>query len=148
MFSRIMVGAALVLTALTGALAAPAQASTSAGNVGVAAARYVNLSSTDLCPSGGYFCVYEGVDLYGAGVAFLATEANWNAIPSDVRWISNRARSGQNLGTPGALDDVWAYPLPNFGNSSSYPAVCVANYTNYLNWGTLRPESNKWVNNC
>jgi hypothetical protein len=147
MFSRIMVGAAMVLTAMAGVLAAPAQANPVAENVGIAADRYVNLSATDFCPEG-YFCAWEGADLVGRGVGFFATETNWGAIPSEFRWINNFARSGSNNGTAGALDDVWAYPLPNFGNSSSFPAVCLPNGFENTNWGALRPESNRWVNNC
>ena len=147
MFSRIMVGAALVLTAMAGVFVGPAQANPAAENVGIAADRYVNLGTADLCPVG-YFCAWEGVELVGRGVGFYATESNWGAIPTAYRWINNFARSGSNNGTPGSLDDVWAYPLPNFGNSSSFPAVCVGNRSANRNWGALRPESNRWVDNC
>lgn len=147
MFSRIMVGAALLLTAFAGVLAAPAQATPSTtSDVGVAAARYINLSETDFCVDG-YFCAFEGAGLWGRGVGFYATESNWGAIPTEFRWINNFAKSGWNDGIAGSLDDVWVYPLPNFGNSSSYPAVCMPVY-GYGDWGALRPESNKWVNNC
>ena len=148
MFSRIMVGAALLATAFAGVLAAPAQAAPStSGNVGVAAARYINLSATDPCYEG-YFCAFTDINLAGPGVAFYATEANWNAIPSEFRWISNNARSGTNWGTPGPLDDVTAYPLPNFVNSSSYPAACIPSRLWNNNWGALRPESNRWSDSC
>lgn len=148
MFSRIMVGAALLATAFAGVLAAPAQAAPStSGNVGVAAARYINLTESDPCYAG-YFCVTTETYLWGNGVAFYATEANWNTIPSEYRWISNKARSGTNWGTPGSLDDVTAYPLPNFGNSSSYPAACLWNNSDNYDWGALRPESNRWVDSC
>lgn len=147
MFSRIMVGAAMVLTAMAGVLAAPAQASPAAENVGIAADRYVNLGTTDPCPEG-YFCAFEETNIVGRGVGFFATESNWGAIPAQYRWINNFAKSGWNNGTTGSLEDVWAYPLPNFGNSSSFPAVCVPNKWVNSNWGALRPESNRWVNNC
>lgn len=148
MFSRIMVGAALLLTAFAGVLAAPAQAAPStSSNVGVTAARYINLSATDPCYDG-YFCAFTDINLVGTGVAFYATEANWNTIPAEFRWISNKARSGANWGITGSLDDVTAYPLPNFVNHSSYPAACLPNLTANSNWGALRPESNRWSNSC
>jgi hypothetical protein len=146
MFSRILVGAVMVLTAMAGALAAPAQASP-AGNVGVAAARYVNLSPSDWCPDG-YFCAFEEQGIIGRGVGFYATEANWGAIPSEFRWINNRARSGWNVGTFGPLDDVRVYSLPNFVDASGFPGTCIPVGELDGDWGNLRPESNKWFDNC
>ncbi|HEX6353600.1 peptidase inhibitor family I36 protein, partial [Actinophytocola sp.] len=140
MFSRIMVGAVLVLTAMAGALVAPAQANPS-GSAGVTAARYINLGPTDLCPDG-YFCAYEGTGLVGRGVGFFATESDWGAIPTQFRWINNTARSGENWGFTGTLDDVRAYPLRNFQNDPRWPAVCLPNVSQNFDWGTLRPESN------
>ena len=146
MFSRLLVGAVLVLTALAGALAAPAQASPSA-NVGIAAARYVNLSPSDWCPDG-YFCAFEEQGIIGRGVGFFATEANWGAIPSEFRWINNRARSGWNKGYYGGLDEVFVYPLPNFTHMPSIHGTCIRVGTLKGDWGTLRPESNKWLTDC
>jgi hypothetical protein len=146
MFSRKTVGVLLAMTALFGVFTAPAQANP-ASNVGVAEPRYIHIANSATCPRG-YFCAYEGWFATGRGVGFYATETNWGAIPAEFRWINNWAVSGWNAGIPGALDDVWAYPLPNFVNHPSYPAVCTPNGHIYIDWSPLRPESNRWVNNC
>jgi hypothetical protein len=142
-----MVGAALLLTAFAGVLTAPAQAAPSTSNVGVAAARYINLGLTDFCVDG-YFCAFEGSQLGGRGVGFLATESYWGAIPAEFRWINNFAKSGWNDGIAGSYDDVRVYPLANFVSTPSFPSVCVPVYQYVGDWGALRPESNQWLNNC
>ena len=146
MLRKAIGGAVLALAATSGVLvAAPAEAAP----VGAASdlPRYLNLGPSDFCPNG-YFCGFESVGLGDSGVAFLDTETNWGTIPAAYRWINNRARSGINWGLAGALDDVVAYPLPGFRNDPRFPAVCVRNIGSNRDWGALRPESNKWFNNC
>ena len=149
MLRKVIAGAVLALVATSGVIAAaPAQANPAPSGAEVAAApRYVNLSPTDFCPDG-YFCAYESTGLFGSGVGFLDTELNWGTIPTQFRWINNFAKSGQNLGFPGRLQDVKVYPHPGFRDDSAFPAVCIDNSSFRSSWGRLLPESNRWFDNC